>query len=189
MLLATLFISGRDWLVPAVVLLGIASLFLIWSYQRGPASGSLRVGCALLKLVGILALLACLLDPLWSEQRARPGANFFAIVADNSQGMQIKDRGESRSRGEFLHGLLTSDKVDWQSKLDDNYQVRRYVFDSRLQATKDFGELTFDGRASSIGNALHAIGERYKGQPLAGVLLLTDGNATDLPDGSPDLAG
>jgi len=189
MLLATLFISGRDWLVPAVVLLGVASVFLIWSYQRGPASGMLRIGCALLKLVGILALLACLLDPLWSGQRARPGANFFAIVADNSQGMQIKDRGESRSRGEFLHGLLTSDKADWQSKLDDNYQVRRYVFDSRLQATKDFGELTFDGRASSIGSALRAIGERYKGQPLAGVLLLTDGNATDLPDGSPDLTG
>jgi len=73
--------------------------------------------------------------------------------------------------------------------MDDNFQVRRYVFDSRLQSTKDFGELVFDGRASSIGAALRGVAERYKGQPLAGVLLLTDGNATDIPDGSPDLSG
>ena len=40
-----------------------------------------------------------------------------------------------------------------------------------------------------MGAALRGLAERYKGQPLAGVLLLTDGNATDLPDGSPDLSG
>ena len=189
MVLSTLFISGRDWLWPAAVLLGIASLFLFWAYHRSPVSGGIRSVCVFLKLLGMLALAACLLEPLWSGQRARPGANFFVVLADNSQGMQIKDQGESRSRGQLLNGLLTSAKGGWQNQIDENFQLRRYLFDSRLQSTKDFSELVFDGRASSIGAALRGVAERYKGQPLAGVLILTDGNATDLPDGSPDLSG
>src|ERR1043166_726663 len=189
MVVATLFISSRDWLLPAAVWLGVAALFLFWAYKRTPVSAGVRLLCITLKLVGLVALAACLLEPLWSDQRARPGANFFVLLADNSPGMQIKDRGESRSRGGALQSLLSSEHGSWQSKMDDNFQVRRYVFDSRLQSTKDFGELVFDGRASSIGAALRGVAERYKGQPLAGVLLLTDGNATDIPDGSPDLSG
>jgi uncharacterized membrane protein len=189
MLLGTLVISGRDWLLPVAGLLGVGLLILFWGYSRAPVNRPLRVGCVLLKVIGLLALLACLLEPLWSGQRARPGANLFVILADNSQGMQIKDHGESRSRGEILHALLTADKNPWQSKLNDNFQVRNYLFDSRVQSTRDFSELIFDGRASSIGTALRTVADRYKGQPLAGVLLLTDGNATDIVDGSPDVSG
>src|SRR5205807_10652176 len=130
----------------------------------------------------------CLLGPLWSGQRARPGANLMAIVADNSMGLQIKDRGETRSRGEVLRELLNPQRAGWQGALDENFDVRRYFFDARLQATKDFSELAFDGRASAIGYSLRTLADRYRGQPLAGILLLTDGNATDLP-GVPDLTG
>src|SRR5467141_1184441 len=105
MLFSTLFISGRDWLIPTEVFLGIALLFLFWAYQRASVSGGVRLVCVLVKIVGILALAACLLEPLWSGQRARPGANSFVILADNSQGMEIKDRGATRTRGQFLHGL------------------------------------------------------------------------------------
>src|SRR5882762_6864709 len=136
-MLAALFISGRDWLLPSAGLLAVAAIFLFWAYQRAPLSGGVRVLCVSLKLIGLLALAACLLEPLWSGQRAKPGANFFVLLADNSQGMQIKDRGESRTRGEFLHRLLISGQRDWQSKLEETFQLRRYVFDSRLQSTKD----------------------------------------------------
>src|SRR4029453_8370431 len=121
--------AGWSWLLPMVLLTGVAALIIIWGYLAGPP-GPLRWICALLKLLGIAAIAACLLEPLWTSQRARPGANFFAVVADNSQGMQIRDRGATRSRGEVLRDLLTSDKTTWQEKLDENFQVRRYVFDS-----------------------------------------------------------
>jgi uncharacterized membrane protein len=182
MMLAALFISGREWLIPATVLFGSAIIVLLWSYRHSSSEVAGRFACALLKLVGLAALGFCLLEPLWNTQRARPGANFFAVVADNSQGMQIKDRGASRSRGEELREILTSDKATWQEKLEDNFQVRRYLIDSRLQSSKDFGDLQFDGRSSALGSAVRALADRYQGQPLAGVLLLTDGNATDLTD-------
>src|SRR6478736_3594327 len=187
--LATIVISGREWLLPAGGFLFVAVLLLIWTYLRAHADRKLRTTCAFLKLLGLAALLVCLLDPLWSSQRAKPGANFLAIIADNSQGMGIKDRGETKTRGQSLTNLLGHVPGNWQDKVENNFQVRRYVFDSRLQSTKDFSELTFDGRASSIGAALKTISERFRGQSLAGVLLFTDGNATDLPDGKPDLTG
>ncbi len=139
-------------------------------------------------MFGVAALAFCLLEPLWSGQRARPGANLFAIVADNSQGLQIKDPGQPKTRGEALRTLLDPQHSPWQTTLEENFDLRRYFFDARLQSTKDFSELAFDGRASAISSTLRALAERYRGRPLAGILLLTDGNATDLR-GTPDLAG
>jgi len=189
MMFAAVVIAGRSWVLPAMVLLAVALALLAWTYLRAPADKLIRTTCAFLKLLGLAALLACLLEPLWTTNRARPGANFFAIVADNSQGLNIKDRGETTTRGAALTNLLATSSGDWQEKLAKNFQVRRYLFDSRLQSTRDFSELAFDGRASAIGGALRTIGERFRGQPLAGVLLLTDGNATDLPDGKLDAHG
>jgi uncharacterized membrane protein len=189
MLLATLLFSGRDWLLPAAGLVAVTLLVLVWAYWRATAGGGVRTLCLLLKLVGLLALAACLLEPLWSGQRAKPGANYFAVVADNSLGMQIKDRGATLTRGEMLRELLLGTANTWQPQLEQDFQVRRYFFDSRLQATRDFAELNFEGRSSAIVSSLRSLAERFKGQPLAGVLLLSDGNATDLPDGTPDLSG
>jgi uncharacterized membrane protein len=189
MSLASVIISGRDWLIPGALFFGASFLLLLWSYRGAPVTGGRRWLCFALKLLGVMALAACLLEPLWSRQRARPGANLFAIVADNSQGMKIKDRGATRSRGDNLQALLSGDHASWQPALDENFQVRRYLFDARLQSTRDYSELVFDGRVSSMVSALRTLADRYKGQPLAGVLLLTDGNATDLTEGLPDLSG
>jgi hypothetical protein len=150
---ATIVISGREWLLPAAGFLFVAVLLLVWTYLRAHADRKLRTTCAFLKLLGLAALLACLLDPLWSSQKAKPGANFFAIVADNSQGLGIKDRGEILTRGQSLTNLLAPEPDNWQDKLENNFQVRRYIFDSRLQSAKDFSELTFAGQASAIGAA------------------------------------
>jgi uncharacterized membrane protein len=189
MSVATIVFSGQQWLFPAAGVVLLALALLVWSYRRAHTHPGVRAACLFLKLLGLLALAACLLEPLWIGQRARPGANFFALLADNSQGMQIKDRGQTRTRGAQLQGLLREDKSAWQGKLEENFQLRRYLFDTRLQATRDYSELAFDGRASSIGTALRALSERFRGQPLAGVLLLTDGNATDIGSELPDLTG
>ena len=189
MTLATLVISGRDWILPAAAFVTLMGILLAWTYRRAPAHPGLRTAAFALKLLGLLTLAACLVEPLWTTQRARPGANLFAILADNSQGMGIKDRDARETRGQFLHHLLTQESALWPAKLDQNFQVRRYLFDSRLQSTRDFSELAFDGRSTALATSLRDISERYRGQPLSGVLLFTDGNATDLPDGKFDATG
>jgi len=182
-MVGAVLITGRDWLWPAAAIVALALGLAVWSYRHASATPGVRAFCAILKLLGVLLLAACLIEPHWTAQRARPGANLFVVLADNSQGMSIKDRGASLSRADALRGLVTGESSSWLAKLEENFQVRRYLFDSRLQSTRDFSELSWDGRSTALGTALHDIAERYHGQPLAGILILTDGNATDMPDG------
>ena len=179
---ASFSLSGTDWLWPAVALLAFTAIGLVWSYRAAPP-GARRGLCILLKLLGVAALALCLLEPLWSAPHARRGANLFALVADNSQSLQVKDGGGSASRCERLRGLLSGLGNAWQRPIEDQFEVRRFLFDARLQTTRDFADLTFEGRVTGLGAALRGVTERYAGQPLAGVLLFTDGNATDLAGG------
>jgi hypothetical protein len=62
MVLATLMVSGRDWLLPAAgcVVAGLL-LLLLWAYRRARADGWVRGTCIALKLLGLLALAGVLL--------------------------------------------------------------------------------------------------------------------------------
>jgi len=177
------------WLAPCLAGLAGLALFLVWSWRRAPVEGWVRVVCGLLKFAGLAALALCLLEPLRVTQRARRGANVFAVVADNSQSMALRDPGAKLTRGESLRRELVDDPAGWVGDLEREFQVRRYLFDSRLQGSADFHDLTFAGPASALGAALRAGVERWRGQAVAGVLLFSDGNATDLGGELPPLDG
>lgn len=188
--LAVILFSSRGWLLPVLVLTVAIAAALVWSGHRNAVERSVRLGCGLLKLVGAVLLALCLLEPLLVSQRARPGANIFALLADNSQSLRIRDAGQTQSRGELLRQELTQDHpTGWQAGLAENFQVRRYSFDSQFQDIRDFADLDFAGRASALGNALRTGADLWRGQPVAGVLLFTDGNATDLASDPPPLEG
>jgi uncharacterized membrane protein len=189
MVLGNIVFSGQNWLVPAILWLGLAVALLLFSYWRLNSPLRVKQICFALKLVGFALLILCLLEPLWTEKRAKPGANVMAILADNSQGMQIRDQGATESRGEDLLHLLVDEPGQWRDELDTQFQVRRYLFDTRLHGIKSFADLRFDGRASGLLSGLKSLAQRFEGQPLAGVLLFSDGNATDLTDGELDLSG
>ena len=111
--MATIIFSGAHWLLPALVALVVLAGALVWAGWRRPTERRVRAGCALLKLAGIVLLVLCLLEPLQVGRRARPGANIFAVIADNSQSLMIRDAGESRSRGELLQPTLNGDPNGW----------------------------------------------------------------------------
>ncbi|HRP06714.1 MAG TPA: hypothetical protein PLV87_17505, partial [Opitutaceae bacterium] len=186
---AALTLSSEQWLWPLAGILALFGGILLWSYLPERGAGAVRWGCFALKLVGFAALAACLLEPLWLSPRARQGANFFAIVADNSEGLNIRDEGATHTRGDELKGMIDTRTPGWQSRLGETFEVRRYLFDSRLLATLDFRELDFKGRSSGMIGALTSVQKRFQGRPLAGLLLFTDGNATDLSGSLPTLEG
>jgi len=188
-MLGTITIPGSHWVWLAGALLLAAGALLIWSYRRAPRTETIHALAFCLKLLGLLILALCLIEPLWSGRQAKSGANLFVVIADNSSGMNIRDRGSTQSRGELLQAALESGTSDWLALLAENFQLRQYLFDSRLRRTTDFAELSFDGTATALGTALKTLGERYDGRPLAGMLLMTDGNATDMGDRPADLSG
>ncbi|MEM7233506.1 MAG: glutamine amidotransferase [Planctomycetota bacterium] len=178
----TLSLGSPEWIVPAVILVGVGAMLVAFSYARSRGSRALRLSAAFLKLAGLVALGLCLVEPLVHTTRPRPGANLFAILADNSQSLEIKDDGSQKTRGEVIAETLEKD-APWRTRLGQDFDVRTYTFDRRLLAVDDFESLSFDGPASSLSASLSAISERFRGRPLAGILVFTDGIATDLDAG------
>jgi uncharacterized membrane protein len=131
-----------------------------------------------LKSLGLAGLALCLVEPLLSGTRARRGANMFAIVVDNSQSMSIHDRDAAESRGDQVRALLKPETA-WQKQLGEDFDARRFAFDAHVRSVEDFGSLSFDGARSSLAATLNSLSRRFRGLPVAGVLLVSDGNGTD----------
>jgi uncharacterized membrane protein len=173
------FIWGSfDWIAAVLGLMAVAAAALSWSYARAKAKASAKVPAALLKTIGFSALAISLLEPLLTGLRPRPGANAFVIMADNSQSMLIRNGSGAQSRGQWLRGLVEGESP-WKTRLEQDFDVRSYAFDTSLRAVDSFHVLTFDGTGSSLVTSLGSLQRRFRGLPLAGVLLFTDGNRTD----------
>jgi hypothetical protein len=177
----SLILGSPHWMSVALGLLALAALLLLWSYARADARGPVRIACAVLKTLAFSALAISLLEPLLTGTRPRRGANAFVVLADNSQSLLIRDDGATGSRGDRVRGLLRGESA-WKTRLGQDFDVRNYVFDSHLRAVDSFDDLPFDGIGSALTTSLSALTKRFRGLPLAGVLLFTDGNRTDVGD-------
>jgi hypothetical protein len=176
----SLVFSATQWTLPAALLLLGCALLAFWSYFRSRGPVGLRLAAATLKLLAFALLAICLVEPVQQLERPLPGANTLAILVDNSSSMQLRASGDSRSRAEQLRAVLQPDTA-WQMRLSQDFSVKKYLFDQRLQAVEDLGVAEFQGQYSMLGNALTSLRTRFANQPMAGVVLLSDGIATDLP--------
>ncbi len=185
MSLAPYSLGAPQAIVWAVLLVVIAVAVLAWSYARSGTKSWVRLLAGFLKTAGFVILALCLVDPLFTGTRPRPGSNLFLVVADNSTSLTLTDRGSAKTRGAVLREQLDA-KAPWLARLGQDFDLRQYVFDANLRPVKTFDEMTLDGEASAMTGSLSALSNRFRGQPVAGILLLTDGNATDLPEGLRD---
>jgi len=185
--LASIVFPDDAWkwvaLAAAVVLVPLAVLAL----RPGSTRKKTTAVALALRTLGIGLLLLCLLDPQWTTPRAKPGANLIAVLVDNSASLTITDAGAKQNRGQQIKDALTSPDSHWLASLAEQYQLKPYLFDTTLRRVRDFSELDFSGERTSLGAALHDAQERLSGQPLAGIMVFTDGDATDLDGGLADL--
>ncbi|HND51474.1 MAG TPA: glutamine amidotransferase [Pirellulaceae bacterium] len=182
MIWADVILGARQWLGAAIALALIAAAALAWGYWQTRGGSRWRIVALVLKVAGVLALAACLVEPLVSGVRPRPGSNLMLVVADNSRSLQLGDGPSSGSRGENVRRQLDA-AAPWLARLGQDFDVRRYAFDAGVRPVRDFQqELTFEGPASMLAGALDTLGQRFRGQPVAGVIVLTDGNATDVQE-------
>ncbi|MBI3866028.1 MAG: hypothetical protein HY290_29475, partial [Planctomycetia bacterium] len=186
--LAEIVAGAPRWLGVAVAIVALAAVLAAWSYRSGRSRAPLRVVAGFFKWTGILILAACLVEPLINTTRPRPGSNLFLVLADNSRSLQLADAGHRESRGKAMQERL-GDKEPWLVRLGQDFDLRRYAFDTSLHPVTSFTELNLEGEASSLAESLKTLADRFRGQPVAGILLLTDGNATDLGDVARDWKG
>jgi hypothetical protein len=180
MMLAELVIPGAWGGWSLVLILVLVWLLLAYLY-RGVALGNWKWVCVTCKALAIGVLVFALFEPIWAGRRVRPGANVMAVVVDNGEGLRVRDRGESRTRSELVQSWLEPVAGGWLEALGENFDLRRYKVDRGAVRVRDFDRLDFRGRASGLYGGVKDVAGRLSGSPLAGVILLTDGNATDSP--------
>ena len=181
MTMPSLIWGSPHWMTGVLVLLGVAAATILWSYTRAGTKRSVKIAAAILKTLGFTALVISLLDPLLTGTRPLRGANAFVILGDNSQSLQIRDDHTARTRGEWQRDVLRQESP-WRTRLGQDFDVRSYVFDTHLRGVDGFDALTYDGTGTALTSSLGALAKRFHGLPLAGVLLFTDGNRTDVGD-------
>lgn len=177
--------GAPQWMVPASLIAGALAVVVLWAYTRPYASSSVRVFAAILKLLAIVLLAFCLLEPMRSGTRPRPQANILPLLVDNSRSMLLRTDVDQESRRGQVARMVKED-TDWRRRLGQAFDVRSYLFDSRLESVDELSSFKADGYASSIAGSLESLNQRFASRPVAGVLLFSDGNLTDLPPGEVD---
>lgn len=170
--------GAPEWWPVAIGFLLLIFAALLWSYARNRIPIGWRIFLALLKTSGVALLAMCLLEPMQVKNRPQVGRNLFIVAADSSKSMTIRDRTNGKSRADQLKRLLSKNQT-WLSDLDADYDLRRYQFNSRLNSVNDFASYLADGSSTSLAKTLQVIGDRYRDKPIAGVMVLTDGNSTE----------
>ncbi|MCP3914719.1 MAG: hypothetical protein GY711_04065 [bacterium] len=168
--------GSPGWILPVTVF-GLLLTVLVARSHHG-LRGRARGFALAFKLCGLAALLLCLTEPLVRDVRAQPGANRLLVLVDDSQSIGIQDAGAALSRPESVRALL-ADEAPWAIRAAQDFEVHRFAFGARLRSIEGARELQFDGGESALFGALARLVERDAGQPVAGIVLVTDGVATD----------
>ena len=121
----TIVFLSRDWFPVAAVAAVLVIFVSFWGYRRSRLPIHLKFIGIILKTLGVLLLCFCLLEPQWVEKKAKPGANFIAVLADNSQGMKIRDAGSTTYRSDQIAAVLKQLPGERQQAQDQNFQDPR----------------------------------------------------------------
>ena len=139
--------------------------------------GARRFGLVLTALrLSFLALLGwCLLQPQRRESRTQLLRPRFVVALDTSQSMLLTPSAEVPSRWAAARGLLGGGwrRVTAAECVVDACSVAGGL-GPRL-ALEEAEHLVPDGAATLLRNGIQALADRYRGQNVAGVLLLSDG--------------
>ena len=162
------------------IALGVAALGLLWISYRGIAGRTTwrREAAILCKVLVFALLLVMLLEPTAVTKVPKPGQNDVLLLADDSASLSLTDASTSKPVGEALKDAAKPDAA-WIKSLEETFRIHAFSYGDRLQERQDFAALEFKGLRSALSGGLDSLTQRFSKQPVAAILLFTDGNATD----------
>lgn len=158
------------WLLcaAALVLAGIG-----WSLRCGVRSKKRIAALGTLRVLMLAALLLMLFQPQKRHDDVTILRPQLAVLVDDSQSMNDPVDERQPRRADRVREWFRSKPVE-QAKKD--FDLRVFSFDRVLtEQSQEIGNLKFTGSVSNVLDAANQVRERFRGQPLAGVLLLSDG--------------
>lgn len=180
--------EGGWWSLATLALV----VFLVWhavrEYQREGAviSAGVKRFLMTLRLGALGVALAILFQPTLVIDRSERLKSTVWLLVDDSLSMGLEERGASSVEREASRiDLVKSRIADRGSRIVDEltttHQLRLATFSDawREVTTNDVAKLKPQGTATSLANGLRQTIENSRGAPLAAVVMVTDGQATD----------
>lgn len=201
----TLTTSPEPWQM-ALIVAGAVGL-AVWSYWRLEGSGRLRAVLAMVRALLLVLVVFLLCGPRLVQPTESVEKDWVLVLVDRSGSMKIADAGDvggAGGAGAAAGGLITREEQlrdalgksrEFWERLGAERVVVWLGFDAGAFELKpgrrDVGN-TADlksaspvaleaptGRRSAIGGAIEAALNRSAARPLAGIVVLSDGRATD----------
>lgn len=175
------------WLLALAVLMAVAVLATMgWRLRRG---GSVRRGLVLgLLQISSLALIVVLLaQPMLEYSRLTRGANAIAVLVDHSESMGFPDTANAAAVAPPVAGpgAAGGTRLDvaqallqkLRPQLESLGEVSSFAF-AETAVAHDLGGLSPDGAGTRLVAAIDAVLTDFGGQPLAAIVVLSDGADT-----------
>jgi uncharacterized membrane protein len=175
-------IGSPVWLIPAAIVAVVGAL-LVWNAAgKGRAPERVRRLAGMLKVFALLLLAVCLIEPVWSGVHPRPHSNLFLVLTDTSQShtRSANEDSDDATLASHFKKVLQPTPESWLDRLGQDFEVHQFAFDRRVRTVREFDDLTWTGEASALGATLQSVGSRFEERHVGGIVLLSDGNATDL---------
>lgn len=170
-------------LAAGIFVMGLAGMALL--YRRTDRFASPRHAAASFGLRALVLALLCvpLLEPILAMPDVVPDENFVAVVVDASESMNVPDGRDGVARREEVRRLLGDGTSGMSADLEEYFRVRYYAFGEEVRRVDSLAVPAADDRATNISAALNRVLSDFRGVPLSGVVLLTDGgdNSDDVP--------
>ena len=154
----------------------VAAALALVSYLRFIPGRALRWLLLALRLAFLALLGWCLFLPMARRVEADAVRPHFAIALDDSASMaRPPSLPRAPTRWATAARVLNG---DWVPRLQAQCNVELFAFDTQVApplSPSALSRLKPEGRGSHVHEALRNIADRYRGQDLAGIVLLSDG--------------
>jgi uncharacterized membrane protein len=160
------------WALPPIVAAAAAVAWL--AYNRTPLPSGRRNTLVAIRFVTLLTLIVCLLRPVASTADLDAHDTVVPILVDTSRSMGLEDGGRGARRIDRARQIVVDRLVP---QLGSRFRVDLLGFGESVAPVVP-GQLSAVARRSDLEAALTSIRDRYRGRPVAGIVLLSDGGDT-----------
>ena len=164
----------------ALVLLAVALVAMAWSTYAGaivPLTRRRSAALVTLRALTLLLLVACLLRPVRVLPPDDEHQVVVPILVDASRSMRLAD-ADGRPRIDAARAIVSG----LQPRLGAYFKPEVWTFGRELQQLAGDKLLAADDERSDLSGALRAVQEHYRNQPLAGIIVISDGGDTSSQD-------
>jgi len=160
----------------AVVLFLLIPLVVWFLYRRTTRPVTRRWKNLLIGLRSavLMLLLLLLMRPVITTFEVNPQETYLAVLVDDSASMQIADVAGFESRQQAVADALYGEGGIVEG-LADRYQVRTFAFNQTVRRVSGAEDLTAQGNASGLEQAMRQVAEQLGGLPLSAVVMISDG--------------